>query len=355
MTIGSEPVSDGTGGYRRPESLATTPAAHTMGARLSEYVLPKVPVSALIETCGRVRVYGDQSLWLLLGGIKRQGKRFNWRRPFFTTRHGLLHCVVAPGQDYTHHYARLVATACELVEIPPRVIVDIPAPDQAVQFIDRWLPRQLPRADVIVLGYVERLFKSYPTTWATHTGFGWRSAVIGPTNVALVGCEFSYWGDLAGALVTVLAERGRASWVIYVGKLGALTPSRVPNQHVATGTRSYVAGREVTWGSHLDLGVGYGPILLTDQRHITVPSTFDETCTWHARHAAHFDVVDPEIGRMAHAAKQASIQFDYLHIVSDNLCGHYEQGLYDERAAAISASRQGCIAIIESILRRSFS
>lgn len=355
MTSNLAAFGDDAGTYSTDDTLVTTPTAHTMGARLSDYVLPKVPVSALIETGGRVHLYGNQSLGLLIGGAKQHGKLFNWRRPFFGAKHGIVHCVVAPGQDYAHHYARLVATACALVHIEPRVELEIPTPNDAVEFIDRWLPRDLARADVIILGYVEKLFAEGAGRWKSDPGFGWRQVSIGNCQVTLLGCEFSYWGDLAGALVTILAARYCASWVIYVGKLGALNPERVPNRYVATGVRSLVSSREVLWESGLNLNGPHGDQVLIAQRHITVPSTLDETRRWYVRHAPYSDVVDPEIGRMAEAARQATMRFDYLHVVSDNLSGNYVQGLYHEREFDVATNRLRCLTIIESILRRSFT
>lgn len=336
---------------------AITRAGHTMGDRLGDYVLPKVPIAMLFEGFegkGRAEVYGNQSLGLLTGGAKRDGKRFNWRRPFFTYRHGLLHCVAAPGRDYIYHYGRLVATACGLAGLSPDIGMQPPAPDAAVEFVRRWLPTELPTVDVMVLGYVERLFTDSISAWSCQPGFGWKTSTVGRARVGLLGCEFSYWGDLAGAVVTVLAERKRTSWVVYAGKLGTLTAGIVPNVFVATGTTSFVEGRQVVWQSRLNLE-SPDAMLLTGQTHITVPSTLDETREWYEENVSRFDVVDPEIGRMAVAANDAGVKFDYLHIISDNLCGHYAEGLYDERVRDVTIKRQRCLVMIESVLRRSFA
>lgn len=331
---------------------AMSASEHTMGSRLADYVLPKVPLRELAATGGRVRVYANQSLSLATGGVKRQGKRFNWRRPFFTTRNGTLHCVVTPGRDYTYHYARLLTSACALADLEPNVTVENPHPGQAAAFVDRWLPTILPQAEVVILGYVERLFQHLPGSWVSGTGFGWRTARVGRTLVLLLGCEFSYWGDLAGALVQTLAARQRARYVIYVGKLGALQPGPAPNRCVATGSSSSVAGELVQWQSQLELADAPAAVL-TGQRHVTMPSTLDETQSWYADAIRRFDLVDPEIGRMAAAARQAGVGFDYLHIITDNLSGKYLHGLYDERSATIVTRRTECLKLVEEILYRS--
>lgn len=337
------------------DGLVTTPLAHTMGVRLADYVLPKVNVKGLIAARGRASIYSNQSLGLLIGGEKRVGKKFNWRRPFFVTKHGLMHCVTAPGHDYTYHYARLVSTACHLVGIEPTVEMELPRHDASVEFLDRWLPSELPACDVVVLGYVEHLFTDEISSWDLRPGFGWRCASVEKSKVMLLGCEFSYWGDLAGALVTVLAERKITPWIIYVGKLGALASDNAPNRYVATGCTSRVEERTVMWRSNLKLDSDRADDqVLTNQRHITLPSIIDETKAWYQKQVGSYDLVDPEIGRMAEAASLTEVQFDYLHIVSDNLSGYYVHGLYDERHLDIATSRLQCLTTIESILRRSF-
>jgi len=317
-----------------------------MGHRLADYVLPKVPVDLLLACRGRALVRGGTDLGLA-NGVKREGKLFNWRRPHFAAKEGTLQCFVAPGRDYVYHYGGLIATACHLLRVPASVELELPTHDDPIEFMRRWLPATLPRVDIVVLGYVQRILMSHRQPWMCESGFGWASLDL-PVNVALVGCEFSFWGDLAGALVSVLADRG-TKHVIYVGKLGSLDAACGPNQYVATGTSSLVEGRLITWATNLDLAIMPEPGVLSAQAHITVPSTLDETTAWYAEHKGSVHVVDPEIGRMAVAAIDAGICFDYIHIISDNLSGQYAHGLYDERSAVITTDRQQCLARIDRI------
>jgi hypothetical protein len=171
-------------------------------------------------------------------------------------------------------------------------------------------------------------------------------------QLVLLGCEFSYWGDLAGALVTVLAAR-EVPRIVYIGKLGALDPTRPPNRFSATGTRSLFAGRLIEWDSRLVEHAASFEEVLTKQVHATVPSLLDETLTWYAASKGQIDLVDPEIGHMAMAAIAAGIEFDYLHIISDNLGGGYPHGLYGERCEDVTAKRAQRVAIIEEVLKRS--
>lgn len=174
------------------------------------------------------------------------------------------------------------------------------------------------------------------------------------TTAVLLGCEFSFWGGLAGGLVTLLAARACAERVIYVGKLGALCPALEPNTVIATGTTSLLATRQVRWTSGLNL-TDPPRTLRTSLRHVTVPSVMDETRAWYHAHDEDSDVTDPEIGHMAAAATRTGLTFDYLHIVTDNLCGTFEHGLYDERRAGILAGRRRCLSDIETIVYRSLT
>lgn len=325
---------------------------HTMGERLRDYVVPKVPTRLLHHGAGEARVYANRSLSLLLDAGKRT-KRFNWRRPYFTNVDGVAHCVVPPGRDYAHHYGQLIESAAAFTGVDLRVEVELPHRAMTLEFIDYWLPPTLPRASCVLLGYVEHLFAASPGEWHLDTGFGWRLVTVSERPVLLLGCEFSYWGDIAGALVEILGQRRSTDRVIYVGKLGSLRPEMVPNRTIATGTSSRVGGRVISWTSSLALESDHD--VRTGQRHVTQPSVVDETRAWRDQHAADFDLVDPEIGHMACAANRTGIGFDYLHVVTDNLSHPYEHGLYDERGADITRERRRSLARIESILNRSLS
>ncbi|PWV57608.1 hypothetical protein BDW27_102482 [Nocardiopsis sp. L17-MgMaSL7] len=274
-----------------------------------------------------------------------------------TLADGVLHCVVPPGQDYTHHYAEFLGAACAMTDLPAEITVEHPVPGQGLAFVDHWLPRNLPAHDLAILGYVEPLLTRAPassTDWNHRPGFGWRTARIGRSTALLLGCEFSFWGDLAGDLVTALITRGHTSGVLYVGKLGGLQSDMEPNTVVVTGTTTQVKGHSVSWKSALDLDPTL-PGLRTGVRHITVPSVLDETRIWLEQHRAHFDVVDPEIGHMALAATTANVPFDYLHIVTDNLNGTHDHGLYAERSTPVATRRRRCLHHIETILHRSLA
>lgn len=337
---------------REKLAVAVDPDSHTMGQHLSRYVLPKVPVLDL-DGVKAVRVYGCRSLALLLSTKPRTTKLFNWRRPDFLRVGSEIHCVTSPSRDYVHHYGKLIATALRLRGREVPVLTQRPDGFEVDHFIDTWLPDSVPAADVVILGYVHAIFQDVaePLSWERAYGFGWKHIVIENRSVLLLGCEFSYWGDLAGALVVAIARRKLASWVIYVGKLGSLVPNILPNQALVTGTHTELHGQTIHWQGALAAAINGGADVVCDVGHACVPSVLDETVEWLAQIDDSLQVVDPEIGHMASRAVASGLTFDYLHLVTDNLVADYGEGLYDERGTPVVVQRAKLLAQASYLLR----
>ncbi|MGK8558259.1 hypothetical protein [Nocardia gipuzkoensis] len=333
--------------------LPIAPADHTMGEQLHRYVLPKVPELDLTEVQA-IKVYGSPSLALLLNAKPLDTKLFNWRRPEFVRIGGFLHCIASPGRDYTWHYARLIATAGLIRGEQRPVLLTQPKRYEVDRFIDRWLPPALPDADLVVVGYVQQLFhqEADQVPWNHCHGFGWKRIDVVGASVMLLGCEFSYWGDLAGSLIAAILHRGNTPWVMYVGKLGSLDASLAPNQWLATGQSSMVDGVPCSWRGRLQY-VRPTARMLRDICHVTMPSVVDETQEWATEVSQTCQVVDPEIGHMGRAATRAGASFDYLHLVTDNLVKDFDQGLYDERSKRVASQRKSLLIEAEQMIRRS--
>ncbi|MGV9675426.1 hypothetical protein ACWDSJ_09125 [Nocardia sp. NPDC003482] len=331
----------------------TPPADHTMDHQLHRYVLPKVPDLDL-SGVQAIKVYGSQSLSLLLNAKPIESKQFNWRRPEFVRVGRDIHCVTSPGRDYSWHYANLVATAGLMRNKHVPVLLTQPRRYDVEKFIGRLLPQSLPPVDLVILGYVQQLFRreAAQVPWSGCHGFGWKRIEVSGAAVLLLGCEFSYWGDLAGSLAAALFRGGVTSWVMYVGKLGSLDASLMPNQWLATGQSSVVDGSPVSWRGHLQ-HMNPTARLLRNVCHVTMPSVIDETKQWAAEASQHAQVVDPEIGYMGRAAVRAGASFDYLHLVTDNLVKDFDQGLYDERSKSIASQRKTLLLEAEQMIRRS--
>ena len=332
----------------------TAPHEHTMGAALPKYVLPKVP-QAVLESGLPIHVTGAHSLDELAGG--KSGKPFNWRRPSFEVTADEIICRVTPGPAYALHYAHLIATAAAVSGAQTEVTWTCPTDYDSRGFIARTLPA-LPHADVVMLGYVERLElgDAADQEWTKVPGWGWKLTEVDGKSVLLLGCEFSFWGDVSGQVVRELLGRGVTEWVVYVGKLGALNPAIVPNRALATGTESTLeTGECVRWQGrlteHFRTAAETDGRVVADARHATVPSVVQETKQWLATAAATQDLVDPEIGHMGRAAAEAGAHFDYLHLVTDNLSAEYGVGLYDERADHIKSDRIALMHLATDLLR----
>jgi hypothetical protein len=309
-----------------------------MGAALERYVLPKVP-DWVIRQGQRVEVVPVTSLDEL--GHGKGQKVFNWRRPTFVMSEEMVRCHVTPGTAYVLHYAHLVATAAMMRARDVVVTMAPPSPEEARDFIRQTMPH-VPAADAAIVGYTERLHlgdaDDHP--WVMTPGWGWKLARVGRKRVLLVGCEFSFWGDVAGHVVAELLERQVSDWVIYVGKLGTLNAGVRPNRMLATGTESLVNAQPVQWQGRLAANLPANDVrIIRDARHVTINSVVEETIAWFDRYAPTHDLVDPEIGHMGLAAQEAGSSFDFLHLVTDCLATDYGIGLYDERSKRVISRR----------------
>jgi hypothetical protein len=317
--------------------LAVHASAHTMGASLLRYLRLKIHPGILAGTAGPLTVIGsyDRS-----GGIsdeEKPGKRFNFKRPtLFPSLTGFeLRCF--PGQDYVVHFSNVVASYWVNTG-PPRMVTHlIPTDEICFQALRRSFPNEFPTVQTVIMGYVEGLqFLSADEIWRGEGDFLWKLCLLPSGSAALLGCKHTYWGEIAGRIVKLLAERG-VKRVIYSGKLGTLNAACVPNTSLATGSASILPdGRIVRW-ENLFRRVNAQEVF--QGLHITVPSVLQETTSWKNALDPEVTFVDPEIGHMASAAQQSNIQFSYLHIVSDNLSRQFPYDLSNERLEKVLTDR----------------
>ncbi len=318
-----------------------------MGANLPRYVLPKVPIEH-IKSVARCTVSLGESVDDLSAGPKSELKRANYLRPRFSVLDGESRCVVAPGGDYQWHYARLVATAALIVGTQLVVELDVSEELEAKRrnFVGEGVNQTVEVEPICIIGDTTSLVatRGEDTEWLTS---GIRISRMGGCSV--VECSYSFWGDLCGEIVALLATRG-AEEIIYLGKLGALSAGLVPNRTLVTGNSSILpSGENVLWDSPLS---AFAAASNTVQvvRHVTVPSVLDETLEWFERARLYSDVVDPEIGRAASVANLVGVRFSYLHIVTDHLGGDYRDGLYGERHPSVLQSRNSVRQVRDNIL-----
>lgn len=200
----------------------------------------------------------------------------------------------------------------------------------------------MPTCDVALLGYVEALAPG-GQEWRGNDDIKWKTETINGRKVAFIGVAFSYWGNIIYSVIEALSRY--CSTVIYAGKLGSLAPSDAPNATIATGDSSYVDGSLVTWKNFFK-----NSPLAVEGAHYTLPSVLDETAEWYSEVKDTYRFVDPEIGWAAKATKDFSLSFSYLHLVTDNLSGLFNENLTTERETVVLKKRLQYVGIIRAIL-----
>ena len=302
---------------------------HTMSSSLYAYVQNKIH-----SNCNQYAhftfntAYKRDETEVIKSSNEKTDKFFNWQRP--TLDKNKSDYYIFPGQDYLIHYNLLynywVNKRRKHTPLQNAKHIKI----NKVEFNTIWdninLPNKL--GNTVILGYVKAIKDLEYEEWEefkVNKQFGYCNHLS--SSVTLLGCYHSYWGDISGVLVYKLAAYGVRN-ILYVGKLGSLTPELKANTDLITGSLSYLKGSIIDWSSNnlckeLDL---------PQVRHYSLPSTMLETKAWAIKARTEFDVVDPEIGHMAQQALQCGINFGYIHLVTDYLLSenNYE-GLHNER------------------------
>lgn len=208
----------------------------------------------------------------------------------------------------------------------------------------------VPKGEIAILGFgLDTLIDDKEKVWQGQGNFAWIQQNIKGHEIVFIGCLHSYWSDVAGRLVSLLAKLGFTK-VIYIGKLGTLDPQIIPNECLATGNTSYVEGEIIHWKNCFDFAKDDPEVTFGD--HYSCPSVLYETKEWLERNKF-YSFVDPEIGHMAKAALSASIDFSYLHIVSDNLSKHYGENLSNERQGDTRAKRVKLLKKAKNLIEQS--
>ena len=322
--------------WQKPFCLDDT-RTHTMGDSLVRYLGIKVHQYVDEKKYERIDVVGDYDRdSAVLSRKEKTDKQWNWQRPTATVKNGVLTIRCYPGQDYVRHYAALLSTYLSLTgRSASSVRYRLPSEDDCWKPLLRSRLSNLRVHDTVVLGVeLRRIFEDVewkhdsPILYGVYNG-------LRSSRTTLLMVEHSFWGDIAGRLTRLLAQRG-AKRIVFVGKLGSLNPRHVPNTIMATGNRTVVEGEAISWKNHF-AGISDG--CLRRGGHVTVPSVLFETRSWLKTALGLYAFVDPEIGHMARAAIRAGIEFSYLHIVSDNVAKKFSEDLSNERDLIIREKR----------------
>ena len=279
---------------------------------------------------------------------EKKDKMFNWERPTAEIIGEDLYLKCFPGREYVRHYASIIATYLALHHRKwEHVCYILPDESESWKALTCSNLKDVPCGDVAILGYgLDSLIHSGDIAWEGQGSFSWACKDIGRVKVIFIGCRHSFWADVAGKIVTLLAKKGFKR-IIYVGKLGALQPNLIPNETLATGNTSFVDGEIMHWKNFFDFAKGDPEIIFGD--HYSCPSILFETIEWLDK-VRNYCFVDPEIGHMAKAANSESIEFSYLHILSDNLCRKYDEDLSNERSGDTKEKRKKLLEKVRSLI-----
>lgn len=310
---------------------------HTMNASLYGYLEMKIHELIKEREYKNIIVIGDADRSEGVSAHEKKGKMFNWQRPTAKVVGEDLYIRCYPGRDYVKHYASLIKTYLTIHhKKADHVRYNLPDGKTCWDALLSSNLRDVPKGDVVILGYgLDQLIGDSEIIWEGEGDFSWVTKKRGDLNVVFLGCRHSYWGDISGRIVRLLAERGFKR-VIYIGKVGGMNAEGIPNETLATGDTSYVEGEIIHWDNLFNFARGDKEVVFGNQ--FTIPSVLNETKEWHTKNSD-YAFVDNEIGFMARTALSYSMDFSYIHIISDNLNEKYGEDLSNERSAIIKEKR----------------
>ncbi|KAL2862645.1 uncharacterized protein BJX67DRAFT_385452 [Aspergillus lucknowensis] len=332
-----------------------------MGNSLHGYLGIKIDRDILLQDWNEILVKGchNRTSRTLRSRTEKTDKPFNFQRPtMHLAAEGKLEILCFPGVDYVEHYAAIVATYLSISgkQAQAEVVRYIPPnPRDSMELLLESNLANMGDVDVVVVGYVHGL-SSGPWIGGERADdlFAWKfldqtSTERQDHRVALLGCRVSFWGDIAGNLVRVLAKLNKTKCVLYIGKLGTIRPEIEPNKWLATGSCSEIRGQTVTWKNVLG-DVTKNRDMIIQGKHFSLPTVLDESRQWLQDHRGQFDFVDPDIGHMGSAANECGVGYGYLHIISDNLAKKYAYDLSNERLQRVQSDRRRLIAEMKEVL-----
>ncbi|MCM1498931.1 MAG: hypothetical protein NC124_10755 [Clostridium sp.] len=319
-------------------------AEHSMGNSLYGYLKLKVHPLLKSESIKNINIIGYFNRNNNISSIEKGNKLFNYMRPTVTLdgKNAELDCF--PGIDYIFHFSNIIKSYMCMYNKNISIRSQLPTEIECWQALEDSTLKNIPRVDTVIMGYVEGLeFLSEDKCWQGNGNFLYKSIRIKSGKAILLGCKHTFWGEIAGRIVTYLSELG-IKRIIYSGKLGTLVDEFTPNEVIATGNSSILPNGEIIrWNNVFD------DITCNKVKrgiHITVPSVLQETNEWVSKNKSKVSFIDPEIGHMAYAAQKAGVEYSYLHIVSDNLAVKYPYDLSNERRTEVLRNRVALLSII---------
>ena len=324
--------------------IETLAAEHSMGDSLYGYLNLKVHPLLKLENIKNINIIGCFNRNNNISSIEKGNKLFNYMRPTVTLNgiNAELDCF--PGIDYIFHFSNIIKSYMRMYDKNINICCQLPTEIECWKVLEESNLKFIPHVDTVIMGYVEGLeFLSEDKNWQGNGNFLYKSIKIKSGQAILLGCKHTYWGEIAGRIVTYLSELG-IKRIIYSGKLGTLVDDFVPNEVIATGNSSILPnGEMIKWNNIFD-NITCNKV--KKGIHITVPSVLQETKEWVSKNKSNVSFIDPEIGHMAYAARKAGVEYSYLHVVSDNLAVKYPYDLSNERKIEVLKNRETLLSII---------
>ncbi|MFH8627507.1 hypothetical protein ACH4A8_37415 [Streptomyces vietnamensis] len=346
MTSMASLLADPTPGLLRAAPIEVH--RHTMGRdSLLRYLQIKVHHLIQDQEWDSIRVVGCYERAAVVSRYEKTGKLFNIERPTATVHGRDLIVQAFPGADYVRHYALIIATYLAMTGRPADTVTYEPPGQEKCRTALDSLDLDLD-GDLVIVGWGLQHLVPEDGVWTQGPGYAWQRADVAGRRVVYLGFLHSIWGDVAGRVVARLADLG-ARDVVYVGKVGSLTPDVEPNAWLATGNVSLLRGALVSWDDFFgDFAAAQGGV--RTGLHVSSPSILLEDRDWLAQHSPSYTFVDPEIGPMGAAARNAGIGFGYLHVISNNLAARYPADLSNERHNDVLRRRADLIHRIRTII-----
>lgn len=264
-----------------------------------------------------------------------------------------------PCKSSIQHTASVIATFLRLEGRDPNIVeIDELDDDSLLKIFRESSLANIEQTDLVIIGQVHQLAGLQPGRWWEEADnsqdelFRWHTFLSAKgKKITLLGCREGLWGESTATVAQVLREKAAASCIIYIGKVGALRAKYTPNEWIATGKEATVAEQVISWdGLFQDTSKAWASVAAGTQ--FTVASPLCETTSWFHEHMGRYDWVDCETGHLAKAAKELGMQFGYLHLVSDNLEGAYDEDLSNEDGSVlILKKRDALYRDIESIIK----
>jgi hypothetical protein len=181
-------------------------------------------------------------------------------------------------------------------------------------------------------------------TWATFKPWGWEVWTRGPVKVVLVGCERSYWGNMAEIMADEFFKMGARELIHFGVKVGTLVDANAERENVFCPRKFVLVNEEQHEVIEIDNSLGHHLWHLRCAAHASIPTPLDETLSIvrDAKKDLGIMSIDDEAAYMARAAynfngrSARKVRFGAIFFASDYLRGAHEHSSF---AASLGAKK----------------